>query len=90
MGQERFTVYSKEDCVQCTATLRKLDSGNYEYDVIELDSNEEAIEEIKEMGHLRAPVVEINGENWSGFRPDLIEKFGETALSKLVSLDVET
>lgn len=74
---ERPTVYSKENCVQCTATYRKLDASGIEYDIKMLDEEPEKLQEFKNDGLLQAPVVEAFGDRWSGFRPD---KIGELAL----------
>lgn len=76
------TVYSKPSCVQCTASYRELDKHGIEYEVIDLSTNPDALEEIKTLGHLQAPVVVTPTENWSGFRPDLI---GALAAGTLVA-----
>lgn len=67
---ERVRVYSKEDCVQCTATYRKLDKDGVDYEVLMLEDNPDKLEEFKAEGLMQAPIVEANGERWSGFRPD--------------------
>jgi glutaredoxin-like protein NrdH len=80
---ERPTVYSKEHCVQCTATTRKLDELGIDYDVIPLETvSHELIEAFRQDNLLSAPIVEANGERWSGFRPD---KLGELALGQVQS-----
>lgn len=68
-----ITVYSKPQCVQCTATYRAMDKLGLDYEVVDLADNEEALLELMAMGYQQAPVV-VNGEDsWSGFRPDLIK-----------------
>lgn len=67
-----ITVYSKPSCVQCTATYRALDSKGISYRVVDLSEDAAAMERIKELGYLQAPVVETPTEHWSGFRPDKI------------------
>jgi glutaredoxin-like protein NrdH len=74
---ERPQFYSKKPCVQCDATERFLDKNNIPRDTFNLAEMPEKLEEFKEQGHMQAPVVEFNGERWSGFRPD---KLGEIAL----------
>lgn len=65
-------VYSKPACVQCTATTRELDRKGIEYEYIDLTKDEQAMERVRSLGHMQAPVV-VNGEDhWSGFRPDKI------------------
>lgn len=71
------TVFTKPSCVQCSATYRALDSNGVEYDVVDLSEDPTALELVKELGYLQAPVVLIrtNGvadEHWSGFRPDKV------------------
>ncbi|MDA3145791.1 glutaredoxin-like protein NrdH [Leucobacter sp. UCMA 4100] len=72
---DTITVYSKPHCVQCTATYRALESKGIPYRVIDLTENPEAVEAVKALGYLQAPVVVAKaGHHWSGFRPDLIGK----------------
>lgn len=66
------TVYTKPSCVQCNATYRALDSKGIEYDIIDLSEDPTALETVKELGYLQAPVVVTDDEHWSGFRPDKI------------------
>lgn len=66
------TVYSKPSCVQCTATYRALDDRGIPYEVKDLSADPQALEQVKSLGHLQAPVVVTPTTNWSGFRPDLI------------------
>ncbi len=68
------TVYTKPSCVQCTATYRALDSKGIEYEVLDVSTDEQALETVKALGYLQAPVVIADGEHWSGFRPDKIDE----------------
>ena len=67
-----ITVYTKPSCVQCNATYRALDSKGIEYNVLDLSEDPSALEAVKELGYLQAPVVVTDDEHWSGFRPDKI------------------
>lgn len=67
-----ITVYTKPSCVQCTATYRALDSKGIEYNILDLSEDPTALEKVKELGYLQAPVVVTEDEHWSGFRPDKI------------------
>ncbi|MCS4277407.1 MULTISPECIES: glutaredoxin-like protein NrdH [Mycetocola] len=69
-----ITVYTKPSCVQCTATYRALDSKGLEYEVLDVSADENALEAVKALGYLQAPVVIADDEHWSGFRPDKIEE----------------
>ena len=72
-----ITVYTKPACVQCTATYRALDSKGIEYEVHDLSEDPTALEQVKALGYLQAPVVVAGEQSWAGFRPDQI-----TALAK--------
>jgi glutaredoxin-like protein NrdH len=69
-----MAVYSKPNCVQCTATYRALDGKGIEYQVIDLTTNTAALEYVmEELGYSQAPVVVVDEhDHWSGFRPDKI------------------
>lgn len=73
MSSVPITVFSKEFCVQCTATYRALDKLGLDYTVVRIDEDEEALTAIMAMGYMQAPVVMAGAEHWSGFRPDLIK-----------------
>ncbi|MFE6966789.1 glutaredoxin-like protein NrdH [Agromyces sp. NPDC057679] len=66
------TVYTKPSCVQCNATYRDLDSKGIAYEVIDMSVDEAALEKVKELGYLQAPVVITDDDDWSGYRPDKI------------------
>ncbi|WP_416445445.1 glutaredoxin-like protein NrdH [Leucobacter sp. HNU] len=76
-----ITVYTKPSCGQCTATYRALDAKGLEYEVRDLSTDEAALQAVKDLGYLQAPVVVAGAEHWSGFRPDRI--------SELVNLAAE-
>ena len=69
-----ITVYTKPSCVQCTATYRALDAKGIEYEVRDLSTDEAALQTVKDLGYLQAPVVVAGAEHWSGFRPDKIQQ----------------
>ncbi|ANT62864.1 NrdH-redoxin (plasmid) [Salipiger sp. CCB-MM3] len=65
-------VYSKPNCVQCTATTRALKSKGIDFDVVDLSEDAEAMAEVTSLGYRQAPVVMAGEVHWSGFRPDKI------------------
>ncbi len=67
-----ITVYSKPACVQCNATYRALDKAGIDYDVVDITQDAAALEAVKGLGYLQAPVVVTDEGHWSGFRPDKI------------------
>ncbi len=68
-----IVVYTKNNCVQCNATKRALGKYGLDFEEINLDADGEALEAVKELGYLQAPVVMANGEHWAGFRPDKLK-----------------
>lgn len=67
-----ITVYGKKGCVQCDATYRALDGPGIRYEVVDLAADTNALELVKQLGHLQAPVVVTDTDHWAGFRPDKI------------------
>ena len=65
------TVYTKPQCVQCNMTYR-LDAKGISYTKIDITEDTQALEMVKSLGYLQAPVVIAGEEHWSGFRPDKI------------------
>lgn len=68
-----ITIYSQPSCVQCTATYKALDKLGLDYDVVDLSTDADALDQVKALGYQQAPVVMVDEEHWSGFRPDLIK-----------------
>lgn len=79
-----ITVYSKPSCVQCNATYRALDKLGAEYTVVDISEDADARDYVMSLGHLQAPVVIVDGEHWSGYRPDRIKAL-EERLSAVVA-----
>ncbi|MGC9449430.1 glutaredoxin-like protein NrdH [Cereibacter sphaeroides] len=67
-----ITIYSKPDCVQCTATTRALSAKGLAFDVIDLTLDSEAMARVQAMGYRQVPVVVAGEAHWAGFRPDMI------------------
>lgn len=74
-----ITVYSKPMCVQCDATKRALDKQGVSYEIIDMSVDAEALEYVKSLGYVQAPVVMAGEQHWSGYRPDLIKKVAKEA-----------
>ena len=72
-----ITVYSKPACVQCNATYRALDKLDTEYTVVDISEDADARDYVMSLGHLQAPVVIVDGEHWSGYRPDRIKALAD-------------
>ncbi len=74
-----ITVYTKTACVQCHATYKALDKYGLAYEIINIEDQAEARDYIMALGYLQAPVVIVDGEHWSGFRPDRIKAVAKQA-----------
>ena len=68
------TVYTKPSCVQCNATYRALDAKGIEDEILDVSQDEAALEQVKALGYMQAPVVITDEDHWSGFRPDKIDE----------------
>ncbi|AXH70462.1 NrdH-like glutaredoxin [Gordonia phage Daredevil] len=76
------TVYSKPDrlCVQCKATKSWLIKREIAFDVIDITEDEAALDKLKALGYLQAPVVVIADETgaqldvWSGHKATKLEQ----------------
>jgi len=71
------TVYSKNDCRQCDYTKLALSKKGISYAEFNVDEDPQAMEFVKNMGYMAAPVVVVGfehetmaGQHWSGLRPD--------------------
>lgn len=76
-----ITVYSKPACVQCDATYRALDKRGIEYTVVDISQDSEALEMVRALGYLQAPVVVAGDTHWSGFRPDQIATLAQQVVT---------
>lgn len=74
-----ITLYTKPACVQCNATKKALDRAGLEYSTVDFSMDDEARDYVMALGYVQAPVVEANGEHWSGFRPDRIKALSSLA-----------
>lgn len=63
-------VYTLPSCVQCDSTKRVLTKKEIPYQEIDLSLDEAAMELVKSLGYVAAPVVIAGDDHWSGFRPD--------------------
>ncbi|MEC8664582.1 MAG: glutaredoxin domain-containing protein, partial [Pseudomonadota bacterium] len=53
-------------------TTRELDRKGIAYEYIDLTKDESAMDMVKGLGYMQAPVVVAGEDHWSGFRPDKI------------------
>lgn len=81
--QVKVTVYSKPACVQCDATYRALDKKRIQYTVVDISTDDDALERVRALGYLQAPVVVAGDISWAGFRPDQITALANRAVFSL-------
>ena len=74
-----ITVYTKPSCVQCNATKRALAKAELQYEEVDLTQDADALEAVKALGYMQAPVVFADGDHWGGFRPDKIKALAQVA-----------
>ena len=84
-----ITLYTKPQCVQCNATKRALTKAglveNVDYRTVDVSQDAEALEHLKNLGYLQAPVVVAGDDHWSGFRPDKIDGLKEARAAERVA-----
>ena len=67
-------IYSKPNCVKCTYAKKYLTDKNVEFQEIDVFENAEALQMLRDEGYAELPVVDIEGERHSGFRPEILAK----------------
>jgi glutaredoxin-like protein NrdH len=67
------TVYSKPNCVQCTATKTYLTNKGIAFNTVDITEDPEALDLILSKGFKAAPVVNSGDEWWAGFQPDKLD-----------------
>lgn len=77
------TVYTKPACVQCNATYRALDKKGIAYQSVDISQDPAALERVRSLGYMQAPVVITDKDHWSGFRPDKINEIGQAAITSV-------
>lgn len=72
-----ITIYTKNNCMQCTATKNIMDKQGLAYQLINLDDEPDAIDNLKALGYRQLPVVMADSDHWSGFRPDKLMRLAQ-------------
>ncbi|MGX7390532.1 NrdH-redoxin [Dolosigranulum pigrum] len=68
-------VYSKSNCMQCNFTKKFLEDKGVPFTAKDVEVNEEALEEVRQLGFTSLPVVIADGiEAFHGFRPDMLSR----------------
>ena len=67
-------IYSKPNCKQCEFVKRYLNDKGVKYEETNVFEDAEALAMLRDQGYAQLPVVDINGEFHTGFRPDVLAK----------------
>ena len=65
-------IYTRNDCVQCHATKRAMESRGVAFEMVNIDLVPDAADTLRAQGFRQLPVVVAGETSWSGFRPDMI------------------
>jgi len=76
----RITIYTRNDCVQCHATKRAMESRGVAFEMVNIDQQPEAADILRAQGFRQLPVVVAGETSWSGFRPDMINRLAAQAV----------
>lgn len=74
-------IYTRNNCVQCHATKRAMESRGMVFEMVNIDKQPEAAETLRAQGFRQLPVVIAGETRWSGFRPDMINRLSAQAAS---------
>ena len=74
-------IYTRNNCVQCHATKRAMESRGMVFEMVNIDQQPEAAETLRAQGFRQLPVVIAGETRWSGFRPDMINRIAAQAAS---------
>lgn len=69
-----ITIYGREACAQCKATVRKAEQLGLAVTYVDLDQDEDTACRLHTEGYRSLPVVFVGDQHWVGFRPDLLDK----------------
>ena len=59
-----ITIYTRNDCVQCHATKRAMESRGVEFEMVNVDLVPEAADALREQGFRQLPVVIAGETSW--------------------------
>ena len=67
-------VYSKPNCMQCEFAKKYLKDKGVKFKEINVFEDDESLSTLRDAGYSQMPVVDINGEFHTGFRPEILAK----------------
>ena len=69
-----ITIYSKPNCMACNFAKKYLTDKGVKFEEIDVFKDKEALAILRDKGFSQMPVVSIDGEFHTGFRPDVLSK----------------
>lgn len=73
-----LTVYGREECAQCKATMRKAEQLGLTVTYIDLDQDPDTECRLVQEGFRSLPVVHAADQSWTGYRPDLLSRVAKS------------
>ena len=67
-------IYSKPNCMSCEFAKKYLNDKGVKFKEIDVFKDAEALAMLRDKGFSQMPVVDVNGDFHTGFRPDLLAK----------------
>ena len=67
-------IYSKPNCMQCNFAKKYLIDKGVPFEEIDVFEDVEALTMLRDKGFSQMPVVDVNGDFHTGFRPELLAK----------------
>ena len=74
-------IYTRNDCVQCHATKRAMESRGVAFEMVNIDHVPDAADLLRAQGFRQLPVVVAGETSWSGFCPDMINRLAAQGVS---------
>ncbi|WP_407216437.1 glutaredoxin-like protein NrdH [Enterobacter hormaechei] len=74
-------IYTRNDCVQCHATKRAMESRGVAFEMVNIDQVPDAADTLRAQGFRQLPVVVAGDTSWSGFRPDMFNRLAAQGVS---------
>ena len=75
--------------MQCTMTKRALDDAGLRYAVVDLATDEGAVDTVRQLGYTSALVVIVGAGGWSGFHPDKIKAVASARATELYAVPAD-
>lgn len=70
-------IYSKPNCMACNFSKKYLTDKGIEFEEIDVFEDAEALAMLRDKGFSQMPVVSIDGEFHTGFKPNILAKVVE-------------